>query len=300
MNQPVECIQLGAVSVYLGAKSGKYPDGNQLVVRGSDTMVAFDTPLIANRLAEQLRAVDYVVQGHAHEDHLAGLHLIPNTPVQVHRADLAAAQGWDGMAKHYGYSPATLVTMKADIERDFHYVGRPDATAYDDGASWELGGGVRIRAIHMPGHTSGHCVLLVEPDDIAFIGDIDLTGFGPYYGDATSNLAAFRKTLIDIERLPARTWVTSHHKAVVRDREQFLSLLRAFAGKIDARDDAIVAAIGPEPKTFDQIAKQRFLYPQDYGPLWVNDVEHHTLRQHLSALQANGRVLWRDGVYCCA
>ena len=40
---------------------------------------------------------------------------------------------------------------------------------------------------HMPGHTAGHTVLLVEPEGVAFIGDIDLTGFGPYYGDACSS-----------------------------------------------------------------------------------------------------------------
>ena len=294
---PVARVELGAVTVYLGAKSGKYPDGNFVLVRGSDTVVAFDTPLVANRLVAELATVDLVVQGHAHEDHLTGLHLLPATPVQVHRADLAAVQSWDGMAKHYGYSQATLDTMKPAYERDFHYVERPDATAYDDGACWDLGGGVRIRAFHMPGHTSGHTVLLVEPDGIAFIGDIDLTGFGPYYGDATSSLAAFRKTLIDIEHLPARIWVTSHHKAVVRDRDQFLNLLHAFAGKIDARDDAIVAAIGTEPKRFEQIAKRRFLYPQDYAPGWVDEVERKTLAQHLDALVTGGRIRLRDELY---
>ena len=30
---------------------------------------------------------------------------------------------------------------------------------------------MRVRAVHLPGHTAGHCVLLVEPQGIAFIGD---------------------------------------------------------------------------------------------------------------------------------
>ncbi|MGH7292161.1 MAG: MBL fold metallo-hydrolase, partial [Myxococcota bacterium] len=46
----IPVIRLGAVSVYLGEKSGKYPDGNQVTVRGADTLAAFDTPLVANRL----------------------------------------------------------------------------------------------------------------------------------------------------------------------------------------------------------------------------------------------------------
>ena len=49
----VPVIRLGPVSVHLGEKSGKYPDGNQVVVRGADTLVAFDTPLVANRLGDR-------------------------------------------------------------------------------------------------------------------------------------------------------------------------------------------------------------------------------------------------------
>lgn len=290
-------VELGPVTVYLGEKSGKYPDGNQVVVRGADQSLAFDTPLVSLTIPEVIRSVDRFVLGHAHEDHLVGLHLAPETPVEVPRADLPAVQSVDGLARHYGYQPATLAKVLPDLIRRFHYVPRPDAMGYDNGASWDLGGGVRVRAIHMPGHTSGHSVLLVEPHGIAFIGDIDLTGFGPYYGDATSNLAQFRKTLMDIEHLPAKTWITSHHKAVIQDRGQFLTLLRAFRQKVEDRDNDIVAAIGDQWKSFDEIALRRFVYPQDYASDFVPDVERYCLSQHLQALVATGRVLTEEGRY---
>ena len=62
----------GAVSVHLGEKSGKYPDGNQVVVRGADTLVAFDTPLSSNRLGAEFTDADLVILGHVHEDHKIG------------------------------------------------------------------------------------------------------------------------------------------------------------------------------------------------------------------------------------
>jgi glyoxylase-like metal-dependent hydrolase (beta-lactamase superfamily II) len=295
MNVPT--IKLGPVTVYLGAKSGKYPDGNQVIVRGKDTSVAFDTPLVALQLAQVLREVDQVVLGHAHEDHLVGMHLIPKVPVQAPQADLKAVQSVAGLSAHYGYSPATLATVVPQMIREFHYLPRPDATGYDDGAIWNLGGGVSVRAIHMPGHTSGHTVLLVEPAGIAFIGDIDLTGFGPYYGDATSNLAQFRQSMIAVEHIPAKTWITSHHKAVITDREQFVSLLQAFRRKVEDRDLTILAEIGGQAKTFDEIAQRRFVYPQDYPAAFVPDVERHCLRQHLDALVAEGRLSLIDSRY---
>jgi len=101
-------IRHGPVTVHLGEKSGKYPDGNQVVVRGADTLVAFDTPLVANRLGAELLDADLVILGHVHEDHVAGLHRLPRARVHVHEADLEAARSWEGLSRHYGYAPNVL------------------------------------------------------------------------------------------------------------------------------------------------------------------------------------------------
>ena len=288
-------ISLGAVSVFPGEKSGKYPDGNQVLVRGADTLVAFDTPLVANRLGAELLDADIVVLGHVHEDHMAGLHRLKRIPVHVHEADVEAARSWDGLAKHYGYAPEVLPRMRAMIEKDFHYVPRPDAQPYKDGASWDLGGGVRVTAFRMPGHTSGHCVLLVEPGGIAFIGDIDLSSFGPYYGDATSSLAEFRRTLERVKDIPARVWITSHHKGVITERETFLALLKAFGGRLDAREEAIAAHLRNSPSTLEELVAHRFLYSRNVDHVWCADAERRTIWQHLGALVLNGRAIEEGG-----
>ncbi len=288
-------IRHGAVSVYPGEKSGKYPDGNQVMVRGADTLVAFDTPVVANRLGSELTAADLVVLGHVHEDHMAGLHRLRHAPVHVHEADVEAARSWEGLARHYGYSAPVLQGMRAMIERDFQYAPRPDARAYGDGASWDLGGGVTVRAFHAPGHTSGHCVLLVEPGGIAFIGDIDLSSFGPYYGDATSSLAAFRRTLAAVPDIPAKIWITSHHKGVITERETFLALLRAFASRLDAREDAIAQHLRRHPSTLPELVAHRFVYPADRDELYYADAERRTIEQHLEALARAGRIVDEGG-----
>ena len=141
-----QVLRFGSVTVHLGEKSGKYPDGNQVLVRGSDTRVAFDTPQVANHIGADFDDVDLVILGHVHEDHMAGLHRVPRAQVQVHEADLAAAQSWAGLSAHYGYSAAVLADLRSRIEAQFHYQPRPDATGYVDGATWALGGGVQVRA----------------------------------------------------------------------------------------------------------------------------------------------------------
>jgi glyoxylase-like metal-dependent hydrolase (beta-lactamase superfamily II) len=282
--------EFGPVTVFFGDRTGKYPDGNQVMVRGADTLCAFDTPLVANRIGPAFDAAELVVLGHVHEDHMAGLHRLPHAPVHVHERDLAAARSWEGLVRHYGTSPAVLPRLRQKLEREFHYQPRPDAIGYSDGATWELGGGVRVRAIHMPGHTAGHSVLLVEPEGLAFVGDIDLTGFGPYYGDATSSLAEFRRTLAQLPSLPARTWVTSHHRGVYVERGRFLDALAAFTAKLGEREERLLALLRERPRTIDELVAARLLYPPDYDEVWVEDAERRSIAQHLDELQAAERV----------
>src|SRR5438128_4807656 len=217
----------GRVTVFFGEKNGKYPDANQVIVRGTDTQAAFDTPIVANHIGEEFDSSDMVILGHVHEDHMAALHRLPDAPVHVHEADLAAAQSWEGLRAAYGSDESYVDEMLARFKRDFFYAPRPEAIGYKDGAVWDLGGS-RVRAFHLPGHTAGHCALLVEPEGVAFIGDIDLSGFGPYYGDASSSLSDFRQSLKRVADIPAKVWVTSHHRGVYTDREKFLRDLAAY------------------------------------------------------------------------
>ena len=290
MHPDVPHACFGPVTVYFGEKNGKYPDGNQVVVRGADTLAVFDSPQVSQRIGAAFDSADLAILGHVHEDHMAGLRRIPNAAVHVHEADVEAARSWAGLSLHYGYPPEVLGPMRAKIEREFDYAPRPDAIAYADGARWDLGGGVSVRAVHMPGHTAGHCVLLVEPQGVAFIGDIELSGFGPYYGDATSDLAAFRQTLRRVEALPARVWVTSHHKGVYTDRDAFVRALHAFAATLDAREARLLDMLGDAARTLDELAAMRLLYPPGFDELWVDCVERRSIAQHLDALIVAGRV----------
>ncbi len=286
----------GRVTVFFGEKNGKYPDANQVIVRGSDTQVAFDTPITANHIGPEFEASDMVILGHVHEDHMAALHLLPDAPVHVHEADLAAAQSWEGLRAAYGSDESYVADMLARFKRDFFYAPRPDAIGYEDGAVWELGQS-RVRAFHMPGHTAGHCALLVEPEGVAFIGDIDLSGFGPYYGDASSNLSDFRQSLKRVADIPAKVWVTSHHRGVYTDREKFLSDLAAYTATLDARDGRLIDLLRESPRTLAQLVECRLLYPPGHQDLWVVDAETRSISAHLAEMLDSGQVQVENGVF---
>ena len=117
--------------------------------------------------------------------------------------DVLGLHQLDGLLAIYGYARRRPADAMRHLGHRASSTTRraPDAQPYDDGAVFDLGG-ARIRAIHLPGHTRGHSALLVEPEGVLFLGDIDLTGFGPYYGDAWSNLADFERSLARVRDMP--------------------------------------------------------------------------------------------------
>src|SRR5512143_335274 len=130
----------GRVTVLVGEKTGKYPDGNSLWMRGRDANALIDPSLSVGRRADELGDIDLVVQSHVHEDHVAGLFRFPRARVAAHRADLPGILDSDGLLAIYGYGQAqVLEAMRQWLREQFHCAARPDAEAYDDGAVFELG-----------------------------------------------------------------------------------------------------------------------------------------------------------------
>jgi len=278
----------GAVTVLTGTKNGKYPDGNSVLVRGRDRRLLIDPSLSVAARAGEIGAVDLVVQSHVHEDHVAGLFRFPGAAVHAHRADVVGLRGLDGLMAIYGYDGVDPAPLEEWVVGQFHYAPRPDAHPYDDGARFDLGGAA-VRAIHLPGHTRGHCALFAEPDDVLFLGDIDLSGFGPYYGDAWSCLEDFERSLVRVRDVPARVWVSFHHVGVITERSEFLAKLDRFAGRIGEREHALLEFLAV-PRTLAELVQHRFLYPPHAQMAFIDAAERRTITQHLDRLAAQRRV----------
>ncbi len=278
---------LGHVTVLGGERDGKYPHGNSLLITGSEETVVIDPSLSLVGRAARPR-VDRVLNSHCHEDHLAGNHLFRDVPWLLHEADLPGLASLDAMMAIYGMSPAIDAAFRRVVVEQFHYTPRPDATAFRDGDVFDLGG-CRVRVVHAPGHTRGHSLFHVEPDDVLYLGDIDLSSFGPYYGDAWSSLDDFERTLARGRDIEARWDATFPHTGIVEGRAAFVERLDRFTAVIATRESRLLAYLAA-PRTLDEIVAHRFVYrPGDAVP-FADDVERRSMRQHLDRLLASDRV----------
>jgi glyoxylase-like metal-dependent hydrolase (beta-lactamase superfamily II) len=288
MSDALEERQIGHVTVLFGDRGGKYPDGNSLLVRGSEESAIIDPALGVIGRRDTLPAVDRVINSHCHEDHVAGNFLFPDASVHVHEFDRHGLGSLDAFMDIFGYpEPIHTPWRKAVVER-FHYEPRPDAIAYTDGDVFELGE-VRIRVIHTPGHTRGHCALLIEPDDVLYLGDIDLSSFGPYYGDAWSDLEEFEATLRRVREIDARYYATFHHIGVLEGREAYLERFDRFAAVIADRERRLLEYL-VEPHSLDEIALHRFVYRPGDAIAFAEPVERRSMEQHIRRLARTGAV----------
>jgi glyoxylase-like metal-dependent hydrolase (beta-lactamase superfamily II) len=282
--------EIGNSTVLFGKDAGKYPEGNSLLVRGSNASLIIDPSLGVVARKNALPEVDHVVLSHCHEDHLAGAFLFPDAEAHVHEADLPGWQSFEGFMGIYGFDdPAVAAGWEKALRDQFNYAEREDANGYVDGDVWELGGGVRVQVVHTPGHTRGHSALFVEPDEILYLGDIDLSSFGPYYGDAWSDLEDFERSLQRVRHIEAKHYATFHHIGVV-DRATFLERLDRFEAVIASREERLMAYLGEAPRTIDEVAEHRFVYRPGDAIAFAEPVERRSMTLHIERAIRQGRV----------
>ena len=157
-------------------------------------------------------------------------------------------------------------------------------------------GGRTLTVLHLPGHTAGHCGFLVEPDGFLFVGDIDLTSFGPYYGDLSSSLEDFEASITRLREVEARWFGTSHQVGVIDDRRTFLDALDRFAAVIHRRDETLLHLLR-QPRTLADVVAHRLVYRPHVRLPFVEAVERRTALLHLERLERHGLVVSTDDGY---
>jgi len=233
--------------------------------------------------------VDRILLSHAHEDHMAAVALYPDAPVHAHHDDLIGVRSLDGLMEMYGMAPDVDAAFRQVVLDEFHYAERPDALGFADGDRFDLGGGLRVEVVHLPGHTRGHCGFLVEPDGVFFVADVDLSSFGPYYGDHWSDLEDFEAALARCREIDARWYATFHQKGVVEGREEFLQALDAFEAVITRREQRLLEFLA-EPRQLPEIVVHRLVYRPGVEVPWADVAETRTAQRHLRRMLRDGRV----------
>ena len=286
----------GRIKVIMGKKHGKYPYGNSIFIDDEVTAL-IDPSLMIRELYDELptRQIDMLFNSHYHEDHGAGNSLFPHTPLYMHGLDAPALRSINTIFAYYGMDEAATAAWKPVIVEKYYYQPRDHILEFKDGAVFDFGH-TRMRVMHTPGHTGGHCCFFFEEEGVLFVADWDLTWFGPVYGDATSDLVDAIVSLNRIRDAGAKALVSFHEAGVCEDNQY--AIVTQYLDIIYDREQRLLDFL-VEPRTLEEVIKKRIVYRKNYdNVVWLDAVEKNSMLLHLGLLIQQGRVECREGRYC--
>ncbi|MFX0042221.1 MAG: hypothetical protein ACFE8L_04860, partial [Candidatus Hodarchaeota archaeon] len=103
----------------------------------------------------------------------------------------------------------------------------------------KIGNDYKLKVIHTPGHTAGHCSFLELNSKIGFLADIDLTNF-VFYAGIDSNLINFEQSIDKLLDLDIEI-VTTGHRGIIEGRKEIKEELIKYKSVIHKRDERILS-----------------------------------------------------------
>lgn len=152
---------------------------------------------------KQRDGVDQVWLSHWHEDHIGFLNLFDGCGLRISESDFPPLTDMEIFLDWYGIQEKNLREFwKNVIVNQFNYRPRREALFLQDGNVIDLGS-LKVQVIRLAGHTPGHLSFFFPDEAVLFLGDYDLTSFGPWYGDLYSSIEQTIASIHKLKSIPA-------------------------------------------------------------------------------------------------
>lgn len=293
-------IDFGPLKFLRHHRQGRYPYCHSLLLAGPE-LTLIDPSADKGRFQQWAAAgaVGQIFLSHYHEDHRKYLYLFPQARIWVPQAEIAAYRSLEQLQACMG--------LAAGLYRQyFHEVIVPAFRlkplaaphGFQEGEEFRLGR-VRLVIWETPGHTPGHSCFYFPDQDIIYLADLDLTPFGPWYGDAVSDLEAFWQSLARLEACPAKIYLTAHGNGIFTAAAA-RAALQGYRQVILAREAELLRRL-VRPLTLEELVANRLIYRPELRPVFVYEhLERQMVRHHLTWLAKRGLIQCREDGYVAA
>ena len=281
------------VELVVGGRGGRFPASNCLLVKGARAWVLVDAGCGRERLAPLRGRVDAVVYTHVHPDHVSGHPVLAGVPSYVPEAD-AAYETLGELARRY--APEAAGAWLSYVRRVFGLTGLPEARGTYGPWGEVRVGDVSLVMVPARGHTRGHHMVLAGGH--AHLSDVDLTGFGPWYGHPESSIEAFQADIEAAAGLGAESYTTSHRERAFTPGELGVELER-YRAALDRQARAVLEAarkagrpVQPRELVGRGLIYRRYLPGMEEVMAYFEGVMIEKLLDHLAcrgALRKTGR-----------
>jgi glyoxylase-like metal-dependent hydrolase (beta-lactamase superfamily II) len=285
----------GPVRFIPGPNRGKYPYCHSIYVEGARILI---DPAADRERLKRLRAeegVDAVWLSHWHEDHFMHLDLFDDLPLAIHAADAPMLADMETFLDAYGLeAPEIRDRWRTELKATFHFRPRRADRLLAANEIIDLGD-VRVEVLHTPGHTPGHLAFRFVEPEVLFMGDYDLTAFGPWYGDRDASIAQTVAAVRRLQGIPARIRLTGHETGVFENASP--DVWDAYLAVIDHRRQALLDLLAV-PRRMADIVNAWIVYRKPREPLaFYAHAEKALMGKHLEELLASGQAVVQAGGY---
>ena len=124
--------------------------------------------------------------------------------------------------------------------------------------------------------------------------DIDLTGFGPWYGNAVSDIMYFKRSIEITMELDPECIISSHILDPITENIQ--KKLKTYLSVFDLREKKIIQNIKKGYDTIRKLADLPTIYPRIPYRIYLI-FEEFMLEKHLELLLKDGKIVKDDERY---
>jgi glyoxylase-like metal-dependent hydrolase (beta-lactamase superfamily II) len=148
--------------------------------------------------------------------------------------------------------------------------------------------GVKLRAVHTPGHSSEHLCYLWEERRLLFTGDHIMQGSTVVISPPDGDMALYLQSLERLLHLDLAQLAPGHGRLIDTPRDE---VRRLIAHRLKREAKAYDAVRQAPDSTVEQLVARAY----DDTPVRLHTIAQRSLHAHLLKLRADGRVLERNG-----
>lgn len=245
---------------------------------------------------------DFIFFSHYHIDHIIGSHIFSPSLKLIHQLEKDAFESLEAFlqfcfqdklnpSEYDQWEPHFLTFLEYEGLSGWTDLALDDTQRIDTHRPLDLGE-TSIDVLHLPGHSPGHCGLYEPDNQILFIGDIDLSNFGPWYGWRNANITSFQQSIAKLRRFIEDneiSWIIPSHSKPINNKQDCLKRLDLYRNKFDERKKRILEFITQQRSngiTVGEIAKKSFIYQgKKSTPAFIFETfEYFMVEHHLEEL----------------